>query len=152
VRRALPLLVSLCAVAAVIVPYVALGGASYAPTPTADPCEAREPIEPDGLSEALEQVALSGLDEAACELGVSREDLVLAIRSESALDDFAEEQGIDRDDVEQAVQEGLLQALDDARESGALSGLVAGLAERVIETVPPHLLIEALERLGALLP
>ena len=151
-RRALPLLLSLCAVAAVIVPYVALGGTSYAPTPPADPCGEREPGEPDGLSAALEQVALAGLDRAACELGVAREDLVLAIRSESALDDFAEGNGLDTDEVEQVVQEGLLQALDDARESGALSGLVAGLAEQVIETVPPHLLIEALERLGSFLP
>ena len=81
-----------------------------------------------------------------------REDLVLALRSASALDDFAEANGIDRSEAEQAVQDGLLQALEDARESGALSGLVAGLAERVIETVPPHLLIEALEQLGSFLP
>lgn len=150
-RRALPLLVSLCAVAAVIVPYVALGGASYAPTPPADPC-ARQPSEPEGLSEALEQVALSGLDAAACKLGVAREDLVLAIRSEEKLDRFAEENGIDRDEAEQAIRDGLLRALDAARENGTLSGLVAGLAERVIENVPPHLLIEALQRLDAFLP
>ena len=31
--RALPLLVAIAAVAAVIVPYLALGGASYEPTP-----------------------------------------------------------------------------------------------------------------------
>lgn len=150
-RRALPLLVSLAAVAAVIVPYVALGGASYAPTPPADPC-ARAPGEPDGLSEALEQVALTGLDTAACKLGVAREDLVLAIRSEDALDRFAERNGIAAKDAEQTIQDGLLQALDDARANGTLSGLVAGLAERVIETVPPHLLIEALEQIGSFLP
>lgn len=151
-RRATPLLLSLAAVAAVVVPYAALGGASYAPTPLADPCETREWRDPDGLSEALEQVALSGLDGAACELGVSREDLVLALRDESALDEFAAERGIDRDDAEQAVQEGLVRALDDAEDAGAIPGLVVGLARRAIETVPPHLLIEALQRLGALLP
>lgn len=151
-RRATPLLLSLAAVAAVVVPYAALGGASYAPTPLADPCETREWRDPDGLSEALEQVALSGLDGAACELGVSREDLVLALRDESALDEFAAERGIDRDDAEQAVQEGLVRALDDAENAGAIPGLVVGLARRAIETVPPHLLIEALQRLGALLP
>ena len=37
-RRARPLLVSLALVAAVLVPYLALGGASYKPTPVADPC------------------------------------------------------------------------------------------------------------------
>lgn len=151
-RRVLPLLVSLAAVAAVIVPYVALGGATYAPTPTADPCETRVWRDPGGLSEALEQVALSGLDGAACEIGVSREDLVLALRSESALDDFAHENGLAREDAEQAVQQGLLRALDDAQEAGAIPGLVAGLARRAVEEVPPHLLLETLERLGSFLP
>lgn len=151
-RKATPLLASLGAVAAVVVPYAALGGASYAPTPLADPCETREWRDPDGLSEALEQVALSGLDGAACELGVSREDLVLALRDESALDEFAADNGIDRDDAERAVQTGLVRALEDAEEAGAIPGLVVGLARRAIETVPPHLLIEALERLGSLLP
>lgn len=148
--RATPLLVALGAVAAVIVPYVALGGATYSPTPPADPCETRGWREPDGLPEALEQVALSGLDGAACELGVSREELVLGLRDASALDEFAEANGLEREDVEAAVQEGLLRALADAQEAGAIPGLVVGLAQRVIENVPPHLLIEALERLGAL--
>lgn len=151
-RRAAPLLASLGAVAAVVVPYVALGGASYAPTPLADPCETREWRDPGGLSDALEQVALSGLDGAACELGATREELVLALRDESALDDFAEANEIDREDAEQAVQEGLMRALDDAEEAGAIPGLVAGVARRAIENVPPHLLVEVLERLGSLLP
>jgi len=152
VRRATPLLVSLGAVAAVVVPYVALGGASYAPTPLADPCETREWRDPGGLSDALEQIALSGLDGAACELGVSREALVLALRDEAALDEFSEANGLDREDAEQAVQQGLLRALEDAEEADVIPGLVADLARRAIENVPPHLLVETLERLGSLLP
>ena len=151
-RRAAPLIVAIAAVAAVIVPYVALGGMSYAPAPLADPCATRDWTEPSGLSEALEQVALSGLDGAACELGVSREELVLALRDSSSLDEFAEAHGIDRVDAERAVQDALLRALTDSVETGAVSGLVAGLARGAIESVPPHLLIEALQRLEALLP
>jgi hypothetical protein len=144
--------VSLAAVAAVIVPYVALGGASYAPTPLADPCETREWRDPGGLSEALEQVALSGLDGAACQLDTSREELVLALRDESALDGLAEEKGLAREDAEQAVQAALVRAIDDAEDAGAIPGLVSGLARRAVESVPPHLLLEALQRLGAFLP
>ncbi len=70
VRRALPLLVALGAVAAVLVPYLALGGATYEPAAVADPCAARDWRDPDGLSEVLEQIVLSALDGAACELGV----------------------------------------------------------------------------------
>lgn len=151
-RRATPLFVSLGAVAAVLVPYAALGGASYAPTPLADPCETRAWRNPGGLGDALEQVALSGLDGAACELGVSREELVLALRDESSLGDFAAEHGLEREDAERAVQEAFLRALDDAEEAGALPGLVAGLARRAIGGVPPFLLLEVLERLSGLLP
>lgn len=151
-RRALPLLVALGLVAAVVVPYLALGGASFEPTPVADPCATREWREPGGLQEVLEQVALSALDGAACELGVSREDLVLAVRSEEALDVFAEEHGLSRPDAERAVQDGLERAIDDAEEAGALPGVVASLARRAVETVPPWLLLEALEGLGGLLP
>ena len=92
-RRALPLLVALGLVAAVVLPYLALGGASFEPTPVADPCQVRDWRDPGDVDEVLEQIALSALDGAACVLGVSREDLVLAVRSEESLDAFAEEQG-----------------------------------------------------------
>jgi hypothetical protein len=150
--RALPLLVAVGLVAAVVVPYLALGGASYEPTPVADPCATREWRDPGDLEEALEQIALSALDGAACELGVSREDLVLAVRSEEALDSFAEENGLSRDDAEQAVRDGLTRAVDDAEEAGAIGESVASLARRVVETVPPWLVLETLESLEFLLP
>jgi hypothetical protein len=152
VRRALPVLVAVAAVAAVLVPYLALGGASYEPTPVADPCAAREWRDPGDLQAVLEQIVLSALDGAACELGVSREELVLAVRDEESLDEFADEHGISRADAEQAVQDGLVRAVDDAEEAGALSGLLASLARRAVESVPPWLLLEALESLSGLLP
>jgi hypothetical protein len=152
VRRALPILVALVAVAAVVVPYVALGGATYEPAEVADPCVTREWRDPGSLEEVLEQIVLSALDGAACELGVSREDLVLAVRSEDALDDFADEHGLTRDDAEQAVEDGLLRAVDDAEEAGALPESVAGLARRLVGSVPPWLLLETLDRLSGFLP
>jgi len=151
VSRARPLLVSLVAVAAVLVPYIALGGASFEPTPVADPCAARDWRDPGGLQDVLEQVALSALDGAACELGVAREDLVLAIRDEESLEAFADEHGISRAEAERVVDDALDRALDDARDGGALSGFVAGLVARALDAVPPWLLLDALEGLGGLL-
>lgn len=150
-RRHAPLLVALVAVAAVLVPYAALGGASYEPTPLADPCKTRPWRNPSGLGEALEQVALSGLDGAACDLGVSREDLVLALEDDASLEAFAAKQGISKADAEQAVQKGLLRAVADAEAAGVLPGFVAGLARGAIERVPPPLLLDALQQLGGLL-
>jgi hypothetical protein len=150
--RLAPLAVTLAAVAAVVLPYVALGGLSYEPAPVADPCDARPAQDPDDLQTVLEHIVLSALDSAACELEVSREDLVLAVRSEDALDDFADEHGVSRAEVERLVEEGLVQAIDDADEAGQLNGLLASLAKGAIENVPIWTLVEALERLRDLLP
>ena len=151
-RRALPIFVALGLVAAVVVPYLALGGATYEPTPVADPCAIRDWRDPGSVSEALEQVALSALDGAACELGVAREDLVLALRDEDALDTFAEEHGIARADAERAVEDGVDRAVGEADDAGALSGFVAELVARTIDAVPPWLLLDALEDLQSFLP
>ena len=150
-KRYLPLLVALGAVAAVVLPYLALGGASYAPTPVADPCVKRPWRSPGGLQTALEQVALSGLDGAACTLGVSREDLVLALRDEASLDAFARQHGFTRTQAEQAVREGLERSVSEAQAAGALPGFVASLARRAVDSVPPWLLLESLDRLRSLL-
>src|SRR6185436_6447225 len=81
VRRIVPVLVALGLVAAVVVPYVSLGGGSFEPTPVADPCQARGLPEAEGLGETIERIALTAVDNVACQLGVSREELVLALRS-----------------------------------------------------------------------
>jgi hypothetical protein len=151
-RRALPVLVALGAVAAVLVPYVALGGASYDPTPVADPCVGRDWRDPGGVQEVLEQVALSALDGAACDLGVSREELVIAVRDEESLDEFAAEHDISRADAERAVEDGIERAIDDADAADALPDFVVSLARRAVEAVPPWLLLETLDRLSGLLP
>ena len=151
-RRALPLLVAVGAVAAVLVPYVALGGASYDPTPVADPCVQRDWRDPGGVQEVLEQVALSALDGAACELGVSREELVIAVRDEDSLDAFAAEHDLSREDAEQAVTDALERAIDDADEADALPDVLVSIARRAIDAVPPWLVLDALEQLSGLLP
>lgn len=151
-RRALPLFAALGLVAAVLLPYLALGGASFEPTPVADPCQVRDWRDPGDVDEVLEQIVLSALDGAACVLDVSREDLVLAVQNEESLDAFAEDNGISRADAEQAVRDGLLRAVEDAEEAGAIGGIVATLARRMAESVPPWLVIETLESLSSFLP
>jgi hypothetical protein len=142
---------SIGAVVAVVGSYLALGGASYEPAAVADPCVSREWRDPGDLGEVLEQVALSAFDGAACELSVSREELVLALRNEEALDAFSAEHGIDRTDAERAFEDGIDRALAEAEEAGALSGFTASLVARAVDAVPPWLLLEALESLGGFL-
>jgi hypothetical protein len=151
VRRALPLLVAIGVSLTLIGAYVALGGGRYEPTPVADPCQTREWRNPGNVSEALEQVVLSGLDGAACKLGVSREELVLALRNEDALDAFARKHNISSGDAEHAIQQALGRSVDDAEEAGVLPGFVASVVRGLVERVPPHLVLDLLDRLrGAL--
>ena len=143
---------ALVAVAAVVVPYAALGGGSYEPTPVADPCVKREWRKPGDLQAVLEQVALSALDGTACELGTSREELVLALRDEKSLDAYAAEHDITRAHAEDALHNGLERSVAEAKAAGALSGFVASLIARTVATLPPWLILETLERLRGLLP
>ncbi len=150
--RAAPLVVAIAAVAAVVVPYVALGGGSFEPTRVADPCLKREWRDPGDLQAVLEQVALAALNGAACELGTSREELVLALRDEKSLDAFAAEHHIVRADAARALQNGIQRAIAVAETAGDLSEFAASVIARTVKALPPWLILETLERLRGFLP
>jgi hypothetical protein len=108
-----------------VVVYLGAGGGSYEPTPVADPCQARAWSSPDDLEETAQQFFLSSLDGAACELGVSREELAEALPTEESRQEFAAKQGIDDAELETAVRAGVVRAIDDGEAAGAIPGLVA---------------------------
>jgi hypothetical protein len=127
---------AVAAVLALLGTYLALGGSGYEPTAVADPCEAREWRAPESIEESAEQFALSALDGAACELQVSRETLAGALATEESREQFAAEYGIDEARLEEAVQAGLVRAVDDAEEAGALPSLVAVPLRAFASSVP----------------
>jgi hypothetical protein len=132
---------------ALVIAYLALGGASYAPAKVADPCETRDWREPEGVEEVAEQIALSGLDGAACELDVSREEMVLALANPDARAQFAREHGISNERLEQLVRDGLLRAIDDAEQADALDPTLAGLLRGIVSNIPVDELLDLLEQL-----
>jgi AcrR family transcriptional regulator len=132
---------------ALVIAYLALGGASYAPAKVADPCETRDWREPEGVEEVAEQIALSGLDGAACELDVSREEMVLALANPDSRAQFAREHGISNERLEQLVRDGLLRAIDDAEEADALDPTLAGLLRGIVSNIPVDELLDLLEQL-----
>ena len=141
------IVVATAASALLVAVYLGLGGASYAPAKSADPCVQRDWRNPGGFQEVAEQIVLSGLDGAACELGVSREQIVLAFASGTSLESFAREQGIDVNRLESLVRTGLLRSLDDAQCAGAINSTIAGVLRQVIERVPLDTVIDLLEQL-----
>jgi hypothetical protein len=141
---------SVAAALALVVAYLALGGASYAPAKVADPCATRDWRDPRGLSEVGEQIVLSGLDGAACELGVSREEMVLALANKDSRERFAREHGISDERLEQLVRDGLLRAIDDAVEADALNPTIADILRGLVRTIPVDELVDLLDQIPGL--
>lgn len=135
---------------ALVAAYLALGGASYAPAKVADPCASRDWRDPSGLTEVAEQIVLSALDGAACELRASREEVVLAFDSRDELERFAREHGIDDEQLEELVRSGLLRAIADAERADALSMALADRLRGAVRRISVRSLLgllPALERI-----
>jgi hypothetical protein len=128
-----------------VVVYLALGGASYAPAKVADPCAPREWRDPGGFQAVAEQIVLSALDGAACELGVSREEIVLAFASRESLQQFSRAQGVGREDMEELARSGLVRAIDDAEQADALDPTVADLLRGLARRIPVSEVLDLLE-------
>ena len=137
--------------AALVGAYVALGGTSYEPTPVADPCAARPTRDAGSTGERVELVLLAAADETACELGVSREELVLALRSVDELDDLAEREGRSRDELEDALRAGLVRAVDEAESEELVGDSTADALRFAAERLPLGLLLSVLRGASAFL-
>ena len=140
-RLALPLIAVLL-VAAVLGVQVAAGGGHYAPLRPANPCTPQPvPPIPAQLQPLAEQIVLLGLDNAACQLGISRERLVLALAESRSLDP--------RESA--ALKAGLVDAVDRLDREGRLPKVsqllpqvldqasLPGIAKTIIEAIPDSL-------------
>ena len=122
--------------------YLAAGGASYEPLKSQDPCKPRPWRDPQGLQQIAEQFTLSALDGAACQLGVSRETLARALATDKARERFAKKYGIDDEKLAKAIRAGLVRAVDDAEEAGALTPFIAVPLRGAFEQIPLDQAIE----------
>jgi hypothetical protein len=126
--------------------YVAAGGASYTPEKSRNPCEPRPWNETSGGLEGLaEEISLSALDGAACQLGVSRERLARALATKGARERFGREFHIGDEKLAKAVRAGLVRAVDDAEEHGQLNPILAAPIRATVEHVPLEEAIELVQ-------
>jgi predicted MFS family arabinose efflux permease len=108
----------------------------------ADPCLApADPYPGSGVDVAVQRLVLSGLNGAACELGISREELVLSLEPSAGI------AGVewDRATIERALRSGVLGAIDDGEERDGLPDWLATGLSWAVERAP---LSWFLERLG----
>jgi hypothetical protein len=130
--------------------YLAAGGASYAPAKTQDPCQHRAWTNPEGLQGILQQFTLSALDGAACKLGVSRETLARALATQSSREEFAKRYHVNDAELARAIRAGLLRAVSDAEEAGALFGPLGFAARQAIRSIPLPEAIELVHNAGSI--
>ena len=145
------IVISIVASLALVGAYLAAGGSSYEPEKVQDPCQPRPWSDPQTLGQIANQFTISALDGAACKLGVSRETLARALATPEARERFTERYGIDDEKLARAIRAGLVRAVDDAEEAGALSPLLAAPLRRTLQEIPLEQAIEIINDAQGLL-
>jgi phosphatidylserine/phosphatidylglycerophosphate/cardiolipin synthase-like enzyme len=133
---------SIAAALVLVGAYLAAGGSSYEPKQVQDPCKPRPWSDPQSLGQIANQFTISALDGAACQLGVTRETLALALTTPERREQFEKRYGIDDEKLAKAIRAGLLRAVDDAEEAGALSPLIAVPLRQTLQRIPLDQAIE----------
>ena len=131
--------------------YLAAGGSSYEPEKVQDPCKPRPWSNPQSLGQIANQFTISALDGAACKLGVTRETLARALATPEARKRFTEKYGIDDEKLAKAIRAGLVRAVDDAEEAGALSPILAAPLRETLQHIPLEEAIELVQNARSLL-
>jgi hypothetical protein len=145
------LVASILASIALIVTYIFAGGLDYKPTPVADPCDSRAWSDPTGFEDVAQQIAFSALDGAACDLGVSREELTRAIATTESQREFLDRNGISDGEFADALRSGITRAADDAENAGAIDPLVASGIRTAVRILPVEQLIPLIQNASSLL-
>ncbi len=122
--------------------YLAAGGSSYEPEKVQNPCQPRPWSDPQTLGQIANQFTISALDGAACQLGVSREVLARALATPEGRERFEKRYDIDDEKLAKAIRAGLVRAVDDAEEAGALSPLIAAPVRQAVQSIPLEQAIE----------
>jgi predicted MFS family arabinose efflux permease len=104
-RRARTIALAVAAAALAVSGAQAALDAAAAPEPVAiaDPCEPRDLPGTGGIDGIVQDVALSGLDRAACEFGSSREELAIALVDDDAASEYESEHGVDPRSIDDLV-------------------------------------------------
>jgi hypothetical protein len=74
---------------------VAFAASPEESVPIRDPCQERQLPDTGGITGQLQQISLAALDRAACNLGVGREELLLAIVDDRLREKFEDDHGVD---------------------------------------------------------
>ena len=142
---------ALAAVALLVGAYLALGGGHYEARRPVDPCAPQRWHAPHGTDDLTNELVLSTLDGAACQLHVSRASLALALSSAAARERFRLAHHLDSGSIGDAIRAGLVRAIGDAEDAGVVNGIEAFLLRQIAENLPSDQLLALARQLSGLL-
>jgi hypothetical protein len=116
------------AVGVLVVVELAMGALSFGETRIADPCTTEANFEGGGIDGAIQRFALSAISGAACDLGTSREELVLSFVPSADASDVR----WDKETINRALRAGVERAAEDTAGTGILGGLLSGLLKEIV--------------------
>ena len=128
--------------------FIALGGAERldtTQTASASTCPPTNSASSQGSAAEAEasQILLASLQDAACSLNVSREDLVLALGRGTGIAEAAQTLGVAPDALTTAVLGAITTAVDAEEAAGRLTPTTALAVRTLLELVPPDQLLAA---------
>jgi hypothetical protein len=129
-------LLALVAAAALTGVYLLEGGGDFTPAPVADPCLPRERPKSGDLLDPAQRATLAILDGAACDLGTSREQVLLDVLREK------NPRGVSDNRVKEAV----LAGIDRAKKEKALGGTEATLLQFAVNVGGVQVLLDQLRK------
>lgn len=131
-RFALPVVATLL-VGATLAVTAASGGGDYVVMPRRDPCTAPVQPRPTDLDRLGQAVVLQGLDEAACDLHTTREQLLLGLATGSSREELARDTGRSEATLIVALRRGFdrgVATLDRAKRLPTVSSLLPSLLDQ----------------------
>jgi hypothetical protein len=117
----------LSAVGVVVVCEFALGAWNFGETTIGDACTTNANFEGGGIDGAVQRFALSAVSGAACELGVSREELVLSL-----VPSTSGKVRWDKATINRALRYGVRRAAKDTAGNGLIGGLLEGVLKEIL--------------------
>jgi hypothetical protein len=133
---------ALAAVAILIVVEIQRGAFSDGALAVPDPCDRAVEVETGGLDGTAQRVGLRGIDIAACELGTTREQLLIS--AAGSLQDSRELPP----GTEDALRHGLEQAIDEEEDAGRLNAVAAFLLSQTVQNAPVDWVVRVVEEIG----
>jgi len=146
-RRAghLAIAAALAALAVLIVVEIQRGAFTESALAVPDPCDRSVNVATEGLDGAAQRIGLRAIDIAACEMGTTREDLLLSVATS-----LQESRDLPPGS-EDAIRHGLEQAIDEEEEAGRLNAVAAWVLSQAAQNAPVEWVVRAVEEIGPIL-